>query len=73
MPKVRKTTTLVRFETAPIQDRYNFSYMYSLLDSLRDCIHEAYCKKTMHRYRMSKIIPKMEELLSEMCGDSERY
>jgi len=73
MPKARKTTTLVRLETLPVDDRYNFSYMYRLLHEMRKCIHDAHFKNTMHRFRMSKVIPKMEELLNELCTQSERY
>ena len=58
---------------AKVDDKYNFCYVYWVLNEIRDCVHEGYAKNTLNRYRMSKLVPKLEKVLNDVCNDSENY
>ena len=57
-----------------VDDKYTFAYTYWLLNEISECIHKGYSTKKIHRFALSKIIPKMESLLNEVRDDdSKRY
>ena len=57
-----------------VDDKYTFAYTYWLLNEISKCINKGYSTKKIHRFALSKIIPKMESLLNEVRNDdSKRY
>ncbi len=56
-----------------VDDKYNFCYMYWLLNEMSKCVHDGYKNGSAHRYKLSKIVPKLEKILEEMCNESGNY
>ena len=57
-----------------VDDKYNFAYAHWLVREISECLHKGCSTKKIHRFALSKIIPKMESLLNEVCDDdSKRY
>jgi len=51
------------------KDKLNLSYVYWLLNEVSLCTHE----NNFSSFEISKLIPKLEDVLNHVCDDSGRY
>jgi hypothetical protein len=57
----------------PIVGEYNYSYIYKLISDITECVSEKQFKNSMSKYEMSKLIPELQKVLSQVCNESGNY
>jgi hypothetical protein len=54
-------------------EKYNLPYIYWLLNEIELCIQGTYNQGKMNSFELSKLVPKLESLLADICDESGRY
>ena len=55
------------------KEKYNAPYVYWLMNEIMLCIHDKYSSRKMNNYAISRLVPKLEAVLTEVCDESGRY
>jgi len=54
-------------------EKYNLPYVHWLLHEISLCIQDKTSQGKLNNFEISKLVPKLESILTHVCDESGRY